>query len=56
MQDIQYLKQAIENSESLAEGNFPAGAIVVLNDEVIALKSLLTLDFPCGLKSSYCSF
>ena len=37
MQDIQYLKQAIENSrKSLAEGNFPAGAIVVLNDEVIA--------------------
>lgn len=37
MNDVQYLKKAIENSrKSFAEGNFPAGAIVVLKDEIIA--------------------
>jgi len=35
--DIQFLKQALENSRrSMEESNFPAGAVVVLNDEIIA--------------------
>lgn len=35
--DIDYLKLAIDNSrKSFEEGNFPAGAVVVLNDEVVA--------------------
>ena len=37
MNDREYLKQAIENSKkSFAEGNFPAGAIVVKDNQVIA--------------------
>ncbi len=35
--DEKFLRQAIANSKkSLAEGNFPAGAIVVLDNEIIA--------------------
>jgi tRNA(adenine34) deaminase len=35
--DIEFLRQAIENSkQSMQEGNFPAGAIVVKNDEVLS--------------------
>lgn len=35
--DIEFLKMAIENSKrSMAEGNFPAGAVVVKGDEVLS--------------------
>lgn len=35
--DIDYLKLAIDNSrKSFEEGNFPAGAVVVLDDKVVA--------------------
>lgn len=37
MDDQKFLKQAIQNSiESLKAGNFPAGAVVVLDNEIIA--------------------
>jgi len=37
--NIKYLKLAIENSKrSMEEGNFPAGAVVVKDDKVIALE------------------
>lgn len=37
MTDIEYLQLAIENSrKSMEEGNFPAGAIVVIDDKIIA--------------------
>jgi tRNA(Arg) A34 adenosine deaminase TadA len=37
MEDVKFLKQAIENSrKSMSEGNFPAGAVVVKDGEVIA--------------------
>ncbi len=36
-EDIQYLKMAIENSrKSLKEGRFPAGAVVVKNEKILA--------------------
>lgn len=37
MDDKKYLKLAIENSKkSMAEGNFPAGGIVVKGDEILS--------------------
>ena len=35
--DIEFLKMALENSKrSMAEGNFPAGAVVVKDNEVLS--------------------
>lgn len=43
--DSEYLKQAIENSKkSMLEGNFPAGAIVVRQNEI--LSSAISSPFP----------
>jgi tRNA(adenine34) deaminase len=44
-QDIKYLKLAIENSrKSMAEGNFPAGAVVVKDGRILA--SQVSVPYP----------
>lgn len=42
---LQFLKQAITNSQkSMEEGNFPAGAVVVKNGEIIS--SAISVPYP----------